>query len=142
VLGLREPGSLALPNLLAIVGMIAPLSASFGSGLASGQFHLTQLDLEQSGACAVLAQRMPNQNRQCARNGDGRHRLAATALDTQEEGAARSGPGTRAATQATSTTARWMGSGYSNSHMDTAQRHKPAHAFITQSMVSKDPIGD
>jgi hypothetical protein len=29
VLGLGEPGSLALPNLLAVVGVSAPLSASF-----------------------------------------------------------------------------------------------------------------
>jgi hypothetical protein len=26
--------------------------------------------------------------------------------------------------------------------MDTAQRHKPAHALITQSMLGKDPIED
>src|SRR5580698_7956369 len=99
---LREPGSLALPNLLAVIGMSAPLSASFGSGVAGGKFHLTQLGLEQSGACPsvvlVLAQEMPNQDRQLTRRGDGRHRFAATALDTQEEGAkrtwhARRGPG-------------------------------------------------
>ena len=64
---LREPGSLALPNLLAVIGMSAPLSASFGSGVAGGKFHLTQLGLEQSGACPSvvleLAQKMPNQKR-------------------------------------------------------------------------------
>ena len=81
VLGLREPGSLALPNLLAVVGMGAALSTSFHSGVTSGEFHLTQFGFKQSGASPsvvfALAQKMPNQDRQLSCRGDGCHRLAA-----------------------------------------------------------------
>jgi hypothetical protein len=104
-LGLREPCLFAVPNFLAIVGMSPSLPASFGTWMSGTKFDLAQLGLEQSRTCPsvilVLLKR-------CQTRTTSLRAVATAATDLPRRvwirrKKARSGPGTRAAAQAAST---------------------------------------